>query len=323
MPKHTHSAGQHPGRQRLRDLALLVGLSWVAGHSPALAADNAYCGEEGIWIQLLGAGGPELDDGQSGPSYLVWFDNVARLLIDTAPGSSVMFDRAGARFEDLDAILFTHVHVDHTADFPAFVKGSYFAERDRPLPVLGPAGNDDFPDTETLVSRLIGPQGAYAYLADFLTYKSSGGYKINPRNVPATGRRRWSRFGTDDFRLSSMPVHHGSVPAVAWRIDTDDQRIVFTGDFSNQKNVIPEFAEDADALIVTHAIPENTRGSARELHTTPGQLGRIAAQANARMLILGHRMNRTRGFESQSREAIEQHYEGPLLFGNDMECWGL
>ena len=80
--------------------------------------------------------------------------------------------------------------MDHTADFPALIKGSSFLERTEPLVVLGPDSNDErFPDTETFVNRLIGPQGAYAYLADFLTYKSSGGYRIRPRNVPSTGKR--------------------------------------------------------------------------------------------------------------------------------------
>lgn len=308
---------------KARASSLLAVLLSLVLSMPAAAQKNPFCGDTGVWIQILGAGGPELDDGQAGSSYLVWIDNQARLLIDTGPGASVNFDRAAANFADLDAIAYTHLHADHSSDFPAFVKGSYFAERDRPLPVLGPNGNDEYPDVGTFVSRLIGPEGAYPYLADFLTYKSSGGYKINPRKVPSTGRRRWSRFNSDHFRLSSMPVNHGPVPAVAWRVEIADQVIVFTGDFNNEKNVIPKFAENADALVVSHAIPEGARGSATELHATPGQLGRIASQANVRMLILSHRMNRTRGMESQSRAAIESHYDGPLIFANDMECWGL
>ena len=307
--------------QRL--LILLLALGFGMAGPMTHAVDGALCGDEGVWIQLLGAGGPELNDGQAGPSYLVWLNNQARLLVDTAPGSSVQFDRAGAKFADLDAIVFTHLHADHSADFPSFVKGSYFADRNRPLSVLGPDGSDEFPDTETFIARLIGPPGAYPYLADFLTYRSSGGYKINPRNVPATGRRRWSRFGTPNFRLAAIPVHHSGVPAIAWRVEIGGQIVVFTGDFNNQKNIIPEFAENADALVVSHAIPETARGAVRELHTLPSQLGQIARQANARMLILGHRMNRTRGRESQTREAIEAHYQGALVFGNDLACWGL
>ena len=306
-----------------RLLILLLAFGYGLSGPSAHGAEGGYCGDEGVWIQLLGAGGPELNDGQSGPSYLVWLNNQARLLVDTAPGSSTQFDRAGAKFEDLDAIVFTHLRADQTADFPSFVKGSQFAERGRPLTVLGPDGNDEYPDTETFIARLIGPDGAYPNLADFLTYRSSGGYKINPRNVPATGRRRWSRFGTSNLRLAAIPVHHSNVPAIAWRVEIGGQILVFTGDFSNQKNIIPEFAENADALVVSHAIPDTARGTLRELYALPSQLGQIARQANARMLILGHRMNRTRGRESQSREAIEAHYQGALVFGNDLECWGL
>jgi ribonuclease BN (tRNA processing enzyme) len=301
----------------------LLALALIASAHASHAARESVCGEQGVWVQILGAGGPELDDGQAGPSYLVWLDDHARLLVDTGPGSATRFDEAGADFSDLDAIVFTHLHADHTADFPSYVKGSYFAGRSRPLPVLGPDGNDQFPDTATFVERLIGREGAYPYLAEFLTHRAGDGYKISARNVPATGRRRWSRFGTENLRLAAIPVYHGGVPAIAWRVEIGDQIVVFTGDFNNQKNLIPSFAENADALVVSHAIPDNARGDARERHTLPSQLGQIAKQANARILILGHRMNRTRGRETQSREAIEAHYNGSLIFANDLECWGL
>lgn len=306
----------------MRRIALLV-LASLAVTGPAAAQDAPFCGETGVWIQILGAGGHEIDDSQAGPSYLVWIDNKARLLIDTASGSAAHYDAAGADFNDLDAIALTHLHAAHTTDLPAYVEGSVNLGRERPLPVFGPSGSDTFPDTETFVSRLIGPLGAYPYLADFLTYKSSGGYKLNPRNVPATGSRRWARFGNEHFRLSAIPVQHGTVPTIAYRVEIGDQRIVFAGDFNNGKNVIAEFAKDADALVVSHAIPENARGRASELHAQPSQIGRVAAQAGVRMLILGHRTNRTRGVESQSRAAIEAEYGGSLLFANDLECWGL
>ncbi|MDZ7669221.1 MAG: MBL fold metallo-hydrolase [Gammaproteobacteria bacterium] len=282
-----------------------------------------YCGNEGVWIQILGAGGPELDDGQGGPGYVVFADNKALLLVDTAPGSSVAFDKAGAKFEDLEAIVLTHLHADHAGDFPAFVKGSYFAGREALLPVLGPDGAGPYPDTETFVERLIGADGAFAYLADFLTFRSSGGYKLSVRNVPAAGRRVWSAFRADTIRLAAVPVNHGPVPALAWRVEIGDQSIVFTGDFNNQKDLMADFAAGADALVIHHAIPEGTRGEATNLHVTPSQIGDIAERADVRMVILGHRMNRTRGLESISREAIEERYNGSLIFANDLECWGL
>ncbi len=305
----------------------LKGALWsvvlLFGSTGASAQDSPFCGDSGVWIQILGAGGPEIDDGQAGPSYLVWIDNAARLLVDAGPGSSAQFDASGADFNDLDAIVLTNLQAAHTVDLPAFIEGSAKVGRERPLPIFGPSGSDTFPDTETLVSRLIGPTGAYPYLADYLTYRSTGGYKVNPRNVPATGRRRWARFGNEHFRLAAMPVQHGMVPAIAWSVEIGDQRIVFAGSFNNAKNVISEFAKGADALVVSHAIPETARGMDKERYALPSQLGRVAAAADVRMLILGHRTNRTRGVESRSRDAIEANYSGALLFANDLECWGL
>lgn len=303
-------------------ITLLV-LASFSTQSNAATRESKQCGDEGVWIQILGAGGPELTDEQGAASYLVWIDNKARLLIDPAPGSSTRFDEAGADYADLDALVFTHLHADHAADFPAYVKGSYFADRDRPLPVFGPDGAPPYPATSVFVERMIGPEGAFAYLADFLTHKSSGGYKINVTDINAKGRRRWSRFGSDHLKLSAMPVNHGPVPALAWRVDVGEQSIVFTGDFNNSKNVVAEFAKNSDALVTHLALPENARGDARGLHVIPSQIGQIAATADVRMVVLGHRMNRTRGRESQSRDAIEAHYDGPLVFANDLECWGL
>ncbi len=306
-----------------RRLGQLCLLACLLALSSAGYGDD-MCGDTGVWLQILGAGGPEIDDGQGGPSYLIWQDGKARALIDTGPGASVAFDRAGANFEDLEVIAFTHLHADHTADFVSLIKGSYFLDRTAPLVVLGPDSNTpQYPDTESFVQRLIGPDGAYAYLQDFLTHKSSGGYRIRPRNVPAAGKRRWENFSSANLKLDAIPVNHANVPTLAWRVEVDGMSIVITGDFNNQKNVMATFAKQADALVASHAIAEIARGHQRELHATPSQLGRIAHQADVRMLILSHRMNRTRGRESQTRGHIEKSYNGYILFANDMECWGM
>ncbi len=325
MKKHTTYRSEPLTKERpiisKKIQALSLTLMMLVG--PFSLADHV-CGDTGVWIQILGAGGPEIDDTQRGTSYLVWNDNKARVLIDTGPGSSVGFDQAEADFADLYAIAYTHLHADHAADLPSYITGSYFQDREVPLIVLGPdSHNPIFPDTQTFVNRLIGPSGAFSYLADFLTHKSSGGYRLRVRNVPSMGKRRWARFGNEELKLSAIPVNHGEVPALAWRVDIGNTAVVFTGDFNNLKNVMPEFAKSADALIANHAIPENSRGTQRELHILPSQLGRIAHQANARMLILGHRMNRTRGRESQTRQHIAKSYDGYVLFANDGECWGL
>ena len=221
-------------------------------------------------------------------------------------------------------IALSHLHADHSADLAEYISGSEDEDRELPLLILGPDSNNPlYPTTTEFVDRLIGPNGAYSYLAHTLTSASKFGYKVRATNVPATGTRRWSRYKSDIMSLAAIPVNHGDVPTLAWRVEIGGKTIVFAGDFNNDKNRVATFAKDVDALVASHAIPEISRGELREEFALPSELGKVAAQANARMLVLGHRNTRTRGRESISREAMEASYDGPKLFSNDNECWGL
>jgi Metallo-beta-lactamase superfamily len=94
---------------------------------PSAAAQS--CGSQGVAVQVLGSGGPELQDKRASSSYLVWEDGRARALVDAGGGSAVRFGESGAQTSQLDVILFTHFHVDHSADFPALIKSSWFEDR--------------------------------------------------------------------------------------------------------------------------------------------------------------------------------------------------
>ena len=268
---------------------------------------------------MLGSGDGTLN-GRGAASYLVWLDDSARLLVDPAPGSSVRFGEAKAHFADLDAIVFTNASATRTADLPAFIAGS--EERERRLPVLGPAGRDGHPATSELVQRLLGQDGAYAEFAGHLASRS-GAYRIDVEDIAAVGTRRWTGFGSPRMSLSAIPVHHGGAPSLAWRAQVGGKTVVFTGNFSNRNDAVWRFARGADALAIHHVIPEGARGAVRERHVTPSQIGRIALRAEVGTVLLGHRAPRTLGLESVSRAALEAHYTGPLLFANELECWGL
>ncbi len=239
-------------------------------------------------------------------------------------GSQIGFEKSGASFDTVEAIAFTQLRPDHSADLPAYIGAAQSDTREQRLTIMGPTGDGATnPSTRELIERLFGPQGVYPYLADAFKPRSSLGYRVRSIDVPASGSKRWARYQTEHVKMSAIPVHHGDIPALAWRIEIDGQSIVITGSFNNSKNLVASFAQDADALVVSHAIPENSRGVLRDLYARPSQLGRIADQAEARMMILGHRNVRTRGRESLSRNAIEENYDGTILFANDGECWGL
>ncbi len=286
------------------------------------AANVPYCGDEGVWLQILGSGGADITDQRSAASYLVWHGENARLMVDTGSGSALRFDEAGADFNDLDAVVFTRLQAYNTVDLPSLLEGSLKTGRTRVLPVLGPA-DPNGESTSAFLGRLIGTDGAYPHLSRFLGVDSPGGYRISVTDVMSIGTRRWSEFATDNIKLAAIPVHHGGLPALAWRVEVDGFSVVFAGGFSDQKGTVTRFAADADALVVHHAISESARGRIRDLYSRPSELGRIATRANVRMLVLGHRTTRTLGMETINTGAIREQYKGPLIFGDELECWGL
>ena len=289
----------------------------------AHSSDLPDCGDEGVWVQTLGSGGLELDNERAAGAYLVWVNNRARVLIDAGSGTTLRYDESGADFTDLDAILLSNLQINRSGDLASLIAGSKNLGRERLLPILGPVASSVNVSTKLHIERLMGPEGAFSHLAEFLTFGNPGGYKISVREVPAKGNRVWSRFNNRDMKISAIPIHHADIPTLAWRIEVDNKSIVFAGGFSNLKDVVAKFALDSDLLVVTHAIPEGTRGTARDKYVVPSQIGRIAAAANARILLLGGRHSRTQGVESISQKAIESIYEGALIFGGELECWGL
>lgn len=290
---------------------------------PFIVSAQGKCDASGVWLQVLGSGGPEVTQGnRASSSYLIWLDGKARLLVDTGGGSALNFGKSGADFKDLDAIVFSHFHVDHSADLPVFVKASYFGERTRDLPVFGPTGNKLMPSMQEFVAALFdNPQGAFHYLSDFVDPSQSSAYKLITHDVSASGKTLWSGFQNKRLQLSAIAVHHGPVPALAWRVDIDGHSITFSGDMNDDKHTLEILAADSDILLAHNAIPEEATGVARQLHMPPSIIGRIAAQARAKQLVLSHRMQRTLGREQQTLSNIRRNYQGPIAFADDMDCF--
>jgi len=272
-------------------------------------------------VQVLGSGGPELQDKRASSSYLVWEDGQAKALIDAGGGSALRFGESGAQMSQLDVIFFSHFHVDHSGDFSALIKSSWFEDRKNPLPIYGPPGNDFMPSTTEFVSDFFGDKhGAYRYLSELLEPGEDGSYKMQPHNVEAASTPI-AVFHNADLSASAVRVIHGGVPALAWRIETRDKVIVFSGDTNGEGAGLVKLATDADLFVAHNAAPEGVTGVERNLHMPPSVIGEIAQQAHVKKLVLSHRMLRTLGKEAQTESEIRKRYAGPLQFANDLDCF--
>jgi ribonuclease BN (tRNA processing enzyme) len=221
----------------------------------------------------------------------------------------------------LDVLLFTHFHVDHSADFPTLIFSSWFEDRKRPLPIYGPPGNDFMPATTEFVADFFGDErGAYRYLSELLAPGEEGSYKMQPHNVVAESTPV-AVFRNGDLAVSAVRVFHGAVPALAWRIETNGKAIVFSGDTNGEGEGLVRLASNADLFIAHNAVPEGATGIERRLHMPPSVIGQIAGDAHVKSLVLSHRMLRTLGKEDQTQSEIRKRYSGPLVFANDLDCF--
>ena len=221
----------------------------------------------------------------------------------------------------LDVILFTHFHVDHSADFPTLIFSSWFEERDRPLPVYGPAGNSLMPSTVGFVHAFFNDRnGIYRYLSELLVPEEKGSYKLQPHNV-VQGAESSAVFRGEHLSAYAARVIHGSVPALAWRVEIGGKSIVFSGDTNGEGTGLVHLAKDADLFIAHNAVPEGATGVERRLHMPPSVIGQIAQEAQVKRLVLSHRMLRTLGKEQQTQSEISKSFSGPVAFANDLDCF--
>lgn len=285
--------------------------------TPAQA--KSTCDDEGVWLQVLGSGGPELNDKRASSGYVIWHNGKARILVDIGGGSAFRFEQSGASLNDLDIILLSHLHTDHSSDLPALLKASFFTDRNRDLPIYGPTVNHLMPALTMFVHRLFGPDGAYRYLSDYLDGKES--YRVLPHDIDVRTKTQQVIRTGQPYGFTAVPVHHGPIPSLAWRVDIAGRSLVFSGDMSNQHNVLSTLANQADVMVAHHAIPEGAGGVARHLHMPPSVIGEIAAKAHVKQLVLSHRMNRTLGREQASTRQIRKSYAGPIDFADDLQCY--
>ena len=303
----------------MKTLSLITRACALALFMVTTAAQAAGgCASKGpVVLQVLGSGGPIADDGRASTGYLVWVDGKSRALIDTGGGTFLRFGEAGARFEDLDFIGLSHLHTDHSADFPALIKSGNFSPRKRALPVAGPGGDGPFPGLKSYLDSMFGKGGAYAYLGDFLQ-GTSGKPMLVPTEIEK-GEPAVAYVG-DRLRVEALRVPHAIVPTVAFRVSAGDVSLVFSSDQNGSDPAFIEFAKGASLLVMHMVVPEGVTGVGRKLHAPPSVIGDIAAEARPGKLVLSHFMARSLAALDDNVAVVEERYDGDVTLAEDLAC---
>ncbi len=388
-------------RTFLRGFASLAAALFLVGSGGNLSANTR--------VVLLGtSGGPTWWPGSERAgtsSALVVKDTNAVdhiYLIDLGPGSA---ERLGAAFnsgtftnvdgnsvqtgyssflKNVKALFFTHLHMDHTTDFPTLLlcgQGAGLAaypdeNADKRLQVFGPGTRgqleDVYPPGRTNVAPTMNPTNptpgtvdmtqyllqAYAQTINNFTLDSGwsdfskllsvhdiafpplprADYPIDP----STGRSRniapWSDMTPifiyqDSFvRVTATLGNHGPVyPNFAFRFDTADGSVVFSGDTGFPCTNLIQLAQGADILVhevidpafIDTLFPPPLSDSAAAMkyhletaHTSIFDVGEHATAAGVNTLVLNHIVPANTAVARL--QMAQQNYAGRLIVGSDL-----
>ena len=283
----------------MRDLSLrrfttLFSILAAIYSSVAMADDHKLAIDKAkghdLSVIVLGSGGPmPTATGRASAGYMILTDGEPRLLMDLGGGTYARIAESGAYINNIEAILITHMHLDHMADLSAVIKGMFFHARTLHDPrtdaieIYGPADNQanaktaQFPSIEQYTDALFNPvTGIDRYLIGMSGAINGGQFSYDAHNEhhymgPPVDTRTTIISDADGLVVESLGVMHGPVPALAYRISYKGHSIVYTGDTtsrtpaSNPFNPVNgtmidahlvDFASGADLLIYDTAITD-------------------------------------------------------------------
>ena len=314
---------------------------------------------------LLGtSGGPPPDYVRTGISSVLTVGG-RNYVIDAGRSSVTNYLNAGLLFSRLDSIFITHLHADHIADYyNYFLLGGNVTNDSNdnlagPVHVYGPgpagglppavqqpsptiAPNDPTPGIKALTEKLT---EGYAYSHNIFIRETAirdvrtlidAHDVLPPAKVKATFENTapamdpFTVMEDDRVRVTAVLVPHGPVfPSYAYRFDTDDGSVVFSGDTKASENVV-RLARGADYLVhevidiefyEQLGVPAPLLEHFKEGHTPTTVIGGLAERAHVKNLVLSHLVpsNPSLLSDAEYRRKCQVGFSGRVHVGNDQD----
>ena len=283
-------------------LILLV-LALVA---PALAQDTR--------VILLGTGNPNPDPNRMGPAVAIVSGGHV-YVVDCGAGVARRAKQAGLEMKQLTRAFVTHLHSDHTIGLPDLIFTPAVTGREQALELFGPPGLEAMTGhvmaawKEDIAIRLHGGEPSVP-----------GGYVIHAHDVLPG-----EIYRDDTVRVTAIQVDHGTWKhAYGYKFEAKDKVIVISGDTTYCERLL-EAARGCDILV--HEVyaqkgwakrPPPWRAYHAAFHTSAPDLGKLAASAKPKKLVLYHQLPMGEKSEQILTE-IREKFSGEIIYGQDLD----
>ena len=297
----------------------LLGATLALAATPLLSAQAQPPARRSRLILLGTKGGPTPSRSRAPAANLLLVDGVP-FLVDAPDGVARQLVVAGVDLPALGHVFITHHHSDHNAGLGALMLLAWGAGLRTPLDIFGPPP----------LARLVRSHLDANSVDIAVRMREEGRPRLNSLVRAHELRRAGVVLQHGQVRVTCALVDHYSLrPAFAYRFDTPDRSFVFSGDTAPSDNLIA-LARGADVLVhevmLMEAIDRIADGNAPTLrdhlvrsHTTSEQVGRIAAAAGVRTLVLSHLVPAFPDIGDESWAAgARRSFAGEIIVGRDL-----
>jgi len=254
-------------------------------------------------VVIIGSGASWPDSERVSPSQVV-IAGEESLLFDCGPGTGLNLMRAGIDPARINQIFLTHLHIDHSLEFPSIVFVGYLVGRKEKVQVYGPAGTIDF--CKLLFEKV------YPSAPEIVRRMREDGWNVTPTEVT-----NGLVCDSDAYRVLSTSVEHG-IPGVAYRIETREGAVVISGDTRPCESLI-ELSQGADVLIHECSFSDDLSEVARITnHSTASEVGQVAERAGVKKVVLTHLFPQWKGREQEMVESVRSKFGGEVVPSRDL-----
>lgn len=272
---------------------------------------------------LLGTkGGPRVGEERNNPSTLLLINDTP-YLVDCGYGASRQLIKAGVPINKLRYIFITHHHSDHNLEYGVLLNNAWATGSPMQVDAYGPPGLEKM------------TRDFFEYLKFDIETRIVDEGRLDLRKLVTV--HEFSKPGivlqNDDVKVSTCLVRHPPIKqAYAYRFDAQDRSIVISGDTA----YCPElavFAKGADVLVhevmylpaleaLLKRVPTASRLREHLLaaHTVPEDVGKIAAAAGVKTLVLSHFVpgDDPSITDEQWSEGVRKFFKGRIIVGKDL-----